>query len=258
MDDLSGVLRDLPTQGFGFMLVVARVGTTLLLGPALGEAEIPPTVRVALAVLLAALVYPLLRQALPGLPDTTAGLVGLIGLEIVVGAWIGFMARVLVMALAIAGGFMSLMVGLSSVLQIDPELGQQVPALQRMMGLAAVALLFTSGLYLLPIQAILGSYDAVPPGTAFDAGGAARLVTGAVSESFALALRLAAPFVVTGMVWQAAMGLVSRLIPNIQVHVLSVPAQIVSGLLLLAGASSILFAHWSAGTLKAFSSLPGL
>ncbi|MBC7801104.1 MAG: flagellar biosynthetic protein FliR [Gemmatimonadaceae bacterium] len=258
MDGLPEILQWLPTGAFGFLLVVARVGSALLTGPALGENEIPPTVRAALAALLSILVYPLLQDRLPPPPDSIAVLAGLIVVEVLVGAWIGFMARVLVAALSMAGSIVSFLIGLSSVLQIDPSVGSQVAALQRFMGLAAIALLFSSGLYILPIQAIIGSYDAVPPGRVFDVGGAAELVIRAITDSFGLSLRLAAPFVVTFMVWQAVMGFVSLLVPNIQVHVVSAPAQILGGLALLAVACSMMFGTWSAGTLKAFSSLPGL
>lgn len=258
MDEIIPLLHDLPALGFGFMVVMARVGTTLLTGPGLGENEIPATVRIALAAVLAALVYPSLRTGLPAAPATVDGLLALIGLEIVVGACIGFMARVLVMAMAMAGSIVSLMVGLSSVLQIDPSLGVQVPALQRMLALAALVLLFGSGLYVLPIQAIIGSYEVIPPGGGFDAGGGAERVTGAISDSFRLALQLAAPFMITAMVWNAALGFVSRVIPNIHVHVVAAPAQILSGLLLLGLAIAAMFGQWTAGVRMAFSSLPGL
>lgn len=258
MDDLASFLQQLPTLGFGFMLVIARVGTALLTGPGLGENEIPATIRAALAVVFSALVFPLLKDRMPPLPDAVPGLIGLIGLEIIVGAWLGFLTRVWVMALAIAGDMISFMVGLSSVLQIDPSIGNQVPALQRMMALAAIALLFASGLYLLPIQAVVGSYDVIAPGSAFDAGGAAQMVIRAVAGSFALALRLAAPFVITCMVWQAALGFVSRLVPNIQVHVISAPAQILGGLALLGVAIVVMFSQWATEMQQAFSSLPGL
>lgn len=257
-DDLPALLDGLPSMAFGFMLVLARVGTAVLTGPGLGDNDIPPTIRALLAATLSMLVYPLLSAGLPSLPLTVAGLVGLLGLEIVVGAWMGFLTRVLVMALAQAGNIISFMTGLSTVLQIDPTLGVQVPALQRLFGLAAVALLFASGLYVLPIQAILGSYETVPPGAAFDAGGAAQLVTRAVADSFGLALRLAAPFVITCLVWQVALGFVSRLVPTIQAHIVSVPAQILGGFALLAAAILIMFAQWSAGMRTALSSLPGL
>jgi flagellar biosynthetic protein FliR len=240
------------------MLVIARVGTTMLAGPGFGENDLPPTVRAALAGVFAALVMPSVRSALPPVPETVAALVSLIAVEIIVGAWLGFMARVLVMALAIAGNIISLMVGLSSVLQIDPTLGVQVPALQRLLGLAAVALLFASGLYVLPIQAIVGSYDLIPPGAAFDVGGAAQLVTRAVAESFTLAVRLAAPFIIIALAWNAALGFISRLVPSIQVHVVSAPAQIMGGLSLFAAAVFIIFDNWSSAMQASLAALPGL
>jgi flagellar biosynthetic protein FliR len=258
MDELTAVLHDLPSLGFGWMLVIARVGTTLLTGPGLGEAEIPPTIRIALAVLLATLVYPVLRSHLPPLPGTVIGLVGLFSVEIVVGAWFGLLTRVLVMALSMAGGIISYMVGLSSVLQIDPSIGSQVPAMERTLTMAALALLFVSGLYVLPVRAVIGSYEVIPPGGGFDAGGAAQLVTRATADSFSLALRLAAPFVVICLVWQAALAFVSRLVPNIQVHLVSQPAQILGGLVLLAAVIAVMFDTWSAGMLHSFSLLPGL
>jgi flagellar biosynthetic protein FliR len=258
MATLPTLLRDLPGLGFGFLLVVARVGSAMLAGPGLGETEIPPSVRAALAVLVAALVYPLLRGALPPPPESVPALLGLLGLEILVGAWMGFLARALVLALSVAGGVISLMVGVSSVLQIDPALGAQAPALQRALGLAAIALLFASGLYLLPLRAILGSYTLIPPGGGFDTGGAAQLAARAVADGFGLGLRLAAPFVVTAFVWHAAMGFLSRLVPNIQVHVVSAPAQILSGLALLAAAAGVLFHSWSDATAAALAALPGL
>ena len=245
-------------MAFGFILVIARVGTAILTGPALGENEIPAAVRAGLATVLAGLAYPSLQASLPALPIQVLGLAGLIVMEVVVGAWLGFMARVMVMALAMAGSVVSLIIGLSSVLQIDPSVGAQVSALQRMLGLAAIALLFASGLYVLPIQAVVGSYDVVPPCSAFDVGGAAQMVARAVSGSFGLAMLLAAPFVVTCLVWQAAMGFVSRLVPSIQVHVVSAPAQILGGLALLVAAVTMMLEAWSAGMRQAFSALPGL
>lgn len=258
MPDLPTFLQSLPAQAFGFMLVIARVGTMLLTGPGFGDEEIPATVRAAMAVALGALVYPLLQTQLPAPPPAVPALILILALEILVGAWLGFLARLMTLALSTAGTFLSLMIGLSSVLQLDPSLSAQSMALSRLFGLAAVCLLFMTGLYLLPIEAVMGSYTLVPPGTGFDTGGAAQLVVRAVGQSFNLSLRLAAPFVVVGLVWQAAMGLISRLVPQIQVHVISAPAQIVGGLALLMLTMGVLFSTWTATTLRAFSSLPGM
>jgi flagellar biosynthetic protein FliR len=258
MDPASALLRDLPGLAFGLILVIARVGTAMLAGPGLGESEIPATVRAALAGLVALLVLPLLRTQLPPVPTTVAGLVGMLALEIVIGAWLGFITRVLVLALSIAADIISYMVGWSNVLQLDPSLGAQVPAVQRMFSLAAVALLFTTGLYLLPLRAIIGSYALIPVGSGFDSGGAAQLLIRALGESFGLALRLAAPFIITALVWHAGMGFVARLEQSIPVQMVAAPAQILAGIVLLLATIAILFSSWSAAMLQSFSVLPGL
>jgi flagellar biosynthetic protein FliR len=258
MGDGSELLQRLPALGFGFVLVLSRVGTAMLTGPGLGETEIPGTIRAGLALVFAILVFSTLNLVFPPVPEDVTRLVGLLAAEIVIGAWMGFMTRVLVMALGMAGGILSLMIGLSSVLQIDPSVGGQVPALQRLLSLGAIALLFNTGLYALPVQAIVGTYALMPPGNAFDTGAAARMVTAAITESFSLAVRLAAPFIVTSMVWTTAMGFISRLIPTIQVHVVSAPAQIVGGLALLVATVGALLSGWTSGMSRLFSLLPGL
>ena len=256
MRDLPALLHELPSFGFGFVLVLARVGTAMLTGPGLGENDIPPTIRAGLAAVLSALVFPTLWARLPAAPAGVPDLVALIVLELVAGAWLGFMTRLWVTALGMAGSVISLMVGLSSVLQIDPSVGSQVPALQRMLSLTAIAILFATGFYWLPLQAVADSYDVLPAGSPLDAGGAARLVTAAVSGSFALSLRLAAPFVLSCLVWHAALGFVSRLVPTIQVHLVSAPAQIIGGLALLAAAMPVMASNWSAAMMRSLALLP--
>ena len=258
MTDYAALLRSLPDGAFGFMLVLCRVGTAMLTGPGLGEADVPPSIRAAFAAIVAVLCYPPLSTALPPAPTDGTVMAVMMAAEVLTGGWLGFMARVLTMGLAMSGGIVSFMVGLSSVLQVDPSVGGQVTALQRMLSLGAIAALFASGLYILPVQAIVGSYDLVPPGGVLDGGGAANLVTRAVSEGFGLAVRLAAPSIVVCLVWQAAMGFVSRLVPNIQVAVVSAPAQILGGLALTAGAARLMFEAWSDSVRHGLSSLPGL
>ena len=256
MRDLSALLHELPTFGFGFVLVLARVGTAMLTGPGLGENEIPPTVRAGLAAVLSILVFPTLRAGLPAVPADVPDLIVLILTEVLAGAWLGFMTRLWVAALGMAGSMISLMVGLSSVLQIDPSIGAQVPALQRMLSLMAIASLFATGFYWLPLQAVADSYDVLPAGSPIDTGDAARLVTATVTGSFALSLRLAAPFVLSCLVWHAALGFVSRLVPAIQVHVVSAPAQIIGGFALLAAAIPMMASSWSATMMRSLALLP--
>lgn len=83
-------------------------------------------------------------------------------------------------------------------------------------------------------------------------------MVGAVSACFALALRLAAPFVLASIVWYVALALLGRLVPNLQVFFLASPAQLLGGLALLATLGTALLAAWQETARAAFRLLPGL
>lgn len=256
--DPATLLAELPGWAFAFALVLARSSAAVMLLPGLGEAEPPPIVRAGLAVALAGLLLPILLPQMPPLPPSPWRLAGMVAAETLCGALLGWLARLVAMALPIAGAVISLLLGLASVLQPDPALGGQSTALARLLGLAVPVLVLSTGLYALPLQALAGSYHLIPPGTWLPVGNAAESVTGAVAEGFALALRLAAPFVLSGVLVQAGMGLLARLVPQMQVYALAVPGQILAGLALLALLALPLLATWQDAVDGAWRALPGL
>ncbi|MBK1661745.1 flagellar biosynthetic protein FliR [Paracraurococcus ruber] len=248
----------LPDLVFHAVLVLARVGSALLLLPGLGAAEVPATIRLALALALTALVLPVVQPGLPALPGDPSDLLRLLLIEIAIGVWLGLLARLLELALAQAGQVMALMVGLASPLQGDAVFGAQATALSRLFGLAAAMLVLSTGLYALPLRAMAESYDAFPPGAALPLPAQAGLLAQAVADSLSLALRLAAPLILAGILGQFALGLLARLTPQVPVFILAAPGQILAGLLLLAALLPGLLGGWLAALREGFESLPGL
>ena len=134
---------------------------------------------------LTILLLPGLKETIPPEPANPVGLAVMVGAEILAGGTLGWLARLAVLALPMAGHIVSHMLGLSNVLQPDPEMGAQSSMLQHAFGVAAVVLVMTSGLYALPLLALAGSYGVFPPGGAgFAADGASTMVQ-AVAASFA-------------------------------------------------------------------------
>jgi flagellar biosynthetic protein FliR len=78
-----------------------------------------------------------------------------------------------------------------------------------------------------------------------------------VSAHFALALRLAGPFMLMGLVWQVGLGLLSRLVPQLQIYFAALPGQVLGGLLLLAVLSGSLANVWLRAVGDSFTTLPG-
>lgn len=256
--DAATLLAGLPGWAFAFALVLARSSAAVMLLPGVGEADLPSTVRAGLAVALTGLLLPVLLPLMPPVPPGALQLASMVGAELLCGALLGWLARLVALALPIAGGIIAVLLGLASVLQPDPALGGQSTALARLFGLAVPVLVLSTGLYALPLQALAGSYQLVPPGAWLPVGAAAEGVTSAVAQGFALALRLAAPFVLAGVLVQAGLGLVARLVPQMQVYAMAVPGQILGGLALLALLSLPLLAAWQDAVGGAWRALPGL
>ncbi len=256
--EAAPLLVALPAWGFGLVLVFSRIGAACMMLPGIGEAELPGTVRLGFTLALTVLLLPVLAPLLPAVPDSTWAVFAMVAAEIATGLWLGWLARLVVLALPIAGQFIASQVGLASVIQPDPDLGPQSTALARLFSLAAPLVILTSGLYALPLTALAGSYRLIAPGALLPVADSTQTVLRAVAEAFALSLRLAAPFIVAGLLWQGALGLLARLVPNLQVFAASIPGQILGGLVLLFLFTAGLVAAWQDEVHTVFTLLPGL
>lgn len=267
--DDAALLVDLPKWAFAFVLVLSRIAAAFMLLPAFGEAELPAMVRAGLAVVFTLVLLPVVAPLLPAMPDN--GFVALIAVagETIVGIWLGWLARLLILALPMAGQIIANVIGLASVLQPDAMLGPQGSALGRLFALAAPVAVMATGLHALPLAALEGSYHVLPPyslatgpglvvGLSLAPGDAAQAIVAAVGNSFGLALRLAAPFVLAAIVWNLALGLLSRLVPQWQLYFAVLPGQIIGGFLLLGLLSGAVLSAWLAAVRDGLSTLPGL
>ena len=251
-------LASLPDWAFAFVLVLGRIGAALTLLPGLGEASPPAMLRAGLAVGVTALLLPGIMPLIPHAPADVPTVAGMIAAEVVTGMWLGWLARLLVLALPIAGQLIAFMLGVSNVLVTDPELSGQSSALEQLFSLAAPLALLISGLYAVPLEALAGSYHVIAPGALLPAGDGTELAVRAVGQCFALALELASPFVLAAIVWTVVIGLVARLVPNVPVYFVAMPGQILGGLALLAVLGGAVMATWMDATTAGFARLPGM
>jgi flagellar biosynthetic protein FliR len=258
MTGTEALLAQLPVWGFGLVLVFSRIGAACMMLPGIGETDLPATVRLGFTFALTVLLLPVLAPMLPALPASTWTPLGMVAAEVVTGLWLGWLPRLLMQALPVAGQFASSMVGLASVLQPDPGLGPQTTALSRMFSMAAPVAVFVSGLYALPLAALAGSYHLIAPGALLPMADSVPAAVAAVGEAFALSLRLAAPFIAAGLVWQCGLGLLARLVPNLQVFAAAMPGQILLGLVLLCLLAAGVVMAWQDQMHTTLALLPGL
>ena len=251
-------LDQLPIYGFGLILVFCRLGAACMLLPGLGEAELPSTIRLAIAFAFTALVLPVLLPEIQPPPDQPLLLAQMVLAEITTGLWLGWLVRLLIFALPMAGQIIAGAVGMTNVLQPDAMLGGGASALSRLFGLAAPLLLLISGLWMAPIAAVVGLYRIIPPGRALPSADSAQSVIAALNAAFALALRLSAPFLLAGLMFHLALALIARLVPQLQTYFAAAPGQILGGMALLLLLSPLLLDIWRSEARSLLVSLPGL
>ena len=249
------LLAELPAWAFAFALVLARCGAAVMLLPGLGESQPPAMLRAGMALGLVILVLPGLGTVAE--PSSVWQAAAMIAAELFCGGVLGWLARLITLALPIAGQLISYMLGLSNVVQLDPALGQS-SALMRLFSLAAPVLVLTTGLWMLPVAALSGSYALVPPGAWLPMDDSARAVIDGVAACFALALQLSAPFVFASILWQVALGLTSRLIPQLQIYFAAIPGQILGGVVMFALLAGGMLDAWSEAVRSSLGVLPGL
>ncbi len=182
----------------------------------------------------------------------------MIAAELITGLWLGWLARLMVLALPIAGQFIGYMMGIANVLQPDPILGSQATPIASLLAIVAPLFVLASGLYALPLAALAGSYSVVPAGAMLPAADGAQTAVRSVGIAFGVALQLAAPFILVSVVWHVAIGLLARLVPRLQVYFVAMPAQLLGGMLLLAVLTTGLMSAWGEAARTAFDALPGL
>ena len=254
----ADLLAQLPQFAFAAILILSRVGSACMMLPGIGEMELPMMIRAGFVLVFTTLLVPVLLPDMPPTPADLPDLVLMLIGELVTGVWLGWLTRLVLLALPMAGQIIAGAIGMTNVLQPDPMLGPSAAALSRLLGLAAPVLVLASGLYAYPIAAVIGSYHLVAAGHMLPVGDTVAAFLSALSEAFGLALRLAAPFLLGTMLFHGSFAVVGRLVPHLQTFFAAMPGQIVCGLLLLGLLSGLMAQTWMDAALTTFSTLPGL
>ena len=240
-----------------FVLVLARIGAMMALLPGLGEGVIPSMPRIGLALGLTVLMLPTVRPLMPPLPNAGLDLGLMVASDVATGLWFGWVARQAALALPMMAQIIAYLTGLASVLQPDPELGPQATALSKLFELVAPLLFLVTGLFQLPLLALRGLFEIVPPGHVLPSADGVQTVLAAASASLALAVQLATPFLVAGLVWQVAVGILSRLVSRMQIYFVSMPGQLLAGFAILIVAGETIVLAWCDRAETILLNLPG-
>jgi flagellar biosynthesis protein FliR len=223
----------LPALAAAFILAFARIGAMVMLMPGFGETNIPVRTKLGIALALTLIILPLHRAAYHVDMASLTPLMVLMVHEIIIGVVLGATARVTLSALSVAGSVIAQQVGLGFVTSVDPTQGQQGAVIGNFLTILGLTLLFATDMHHLVIAALNDSYRIFSPGELMPSGDIAALATQAFTAAFKIGVQLASPFIVFGLVFNVGLGLLARMMPQMQVYFVGVPLSILAGFLIL-------------------------
>ncbi|MEE2690293.1 MAG: flagellar biosynthetic protein FliR [Pseudomonadota bacterium] len=231
----SAMLAALPVDVFIVFAVFCRVGALFMTAPAFGDFSLSPRLRLAAALAVALVFAPVAAKHYPAWAASgdTLSMAAIVFGEILAGAFLGLAARVMMSALNVAGQIIALQMGLSLAQIFDPTQQLQGAIVGGFLAVLGATMIFASDLHHLLLAALSDSYALMAPGVPPSFGDMAEAMISTLSAAFSLGLRLAAPFVLFGLVFYIGAGVLNRLMPQAQVFFMLMPANLAIGLMLL-------------------------
>ena len=218
---------------FVYLAVFARLSAMVMTFPALGSQTVPQQIRLIMALALTIIVTPLVTVGYPEIPSTLFGMVLFIGAEVLIGLIIGGIVRLVMSAVQVAGTLIAFQSGLAFAQNFDPTQGVQGALFGTFLSIVAVTIIFATDLHHLLIAALYDSYALFPAGGQWPWGQFVELAVSTVAGSFVIAVQLSAPFLIVGLVFYLGIGILSKLMPQVQIFFIAIPANILLGFLIL-------------------------
>jgi len=188
--------------------------------------------------------------ALEDVPADSVGVAALIFKELLVGGAFAFTLAALFAALSAAGALLDTMIGFSFGALVDPLTGNQGGVLTQLYSMVAIAVFIAIGGDAWVIQGLARTYDLVPLTEAPALGSLVEGATVAFTGVLVAAVQVSAPVLLAVVITDAGIGVVSKVMPSLNVFSVSFPAKVAVGLLLI-GASLPFAAGWLHDELQA-------
>ena len=218
---------------YTFMTIFLRVGSAILVMPGFMTSYVSTRIRLSVALALTLVLIPLLSTRLPVPPADFGSFLTTCIFEITYGLFMGLCMQFLYAALSLVGNFAGQAIGFSNAQMFDPTFQTQSIVLESFLSIIALTVIFITDLHHLMISAIVDSYVLFPVGSDLPIDNFAEFLSKSLNNSFIMGFKIASPFIAFTIIFYSGMGLLSRLMPQLNIFFLSLPLQIYLGLGLL-------------------------
>jgi flagellar biosynthetic protein FliR len=224
-----------PAKITGFFLVLARVAPLFVLAPLFSSKMMPARVRSIVAVALALGLTPVALHG-QAIPTGVLSVAALMIEQILVGLAFSFAVGAVFAAIEAAGGLVDLTAGFSYGSILDPINGNQGGTMSGLYGIVGLALFIAIGGDAWTLRGLGRTFDLVPLTHAPAIASLTAGVMAAFASIFVAALEVAAPALLALFITDIAFGMVSRVVPQLNIFAVGFPLKIGVAILIV-GAS---------------------
>lgn len=229
---------------FAFIMIFVRLGTAIMILPGVGDSFVPNKIRLYIALGITLMLTPLVSQYVPRTVPPMPMLFALITMEFIIGLLVGTIARTLMAALDTAGMVVSLTSGLANAQLFNPVAAGQGSLVGAFLSVTGVTVLMAADFHHFLFYGLVQTYKSFPVGSMPDTGSMAELLSQTIAASFLMGVQIATPFLILAMLIYIGMGVLSRVMPQIQVFLIAIPLQILLSMMTLSLVLSAGYLFW--------------
>ncbi|MCP4194899.1 MAG: flagellar biosynthetic protein FliR [Planctomycetaceae bacterium] len=197
-----------------FVFILARLLPLAMLFPIIAGRTIPVRLRLALVIVISIMITPLYIFSVPQADSNSWQLAIRCVRELVFGLGLALSVVIIVAGLQQVGTLISQMSGQSAV-DVDPGTSFGATAVERFFGLLSIAIFLSIGGHRQVVDALLQTFQWVPPGGTAPSMDAVVLLAELLKHSFELAIRAAAPVAFSLLMSTLLIGLLSKALPQV-------------------------------------------
>ncbi len=217
-----------------FFIVLARVAPLFFIAPLFSSRMIPRRVRGIIAVALAFGLTPVASHGVQ-VPEQPLAIAALIVQSMLVGLAFAFVVATVFAALSYAGSIIDGIAGFSFGSMVDPMNGGQSGVLAHLYNTVGVMIFITIGGDAWMLRGLARTFVLVPLDKGPQIPSLVAAATSAFGQMFIGAVELAAPAMLALLITDVAFGMVSRVVPQLNVFAVGFPMKVSVALLVVAG-----------------------
>jgi len=221
------------TNIYGFSLVLIRLSGLCVISPIFGGEQVPKQIRVLFALTFALVIYPALQLQISSLPVSPFEFFLIVSKELILGLLIGFLVSVIFFGFQMGGRYIAIHMGMSMGRTLDPFSNTQSTIIGQIFNFIVIAVFLILNAHHFILRAMLESFRLVPPGQVIFA----PVIFDEAMKTFNVviwtSLKVALPTMAALFAINLVIGFIARLVPKMNVFILSLPAKIGAGVIII-------------------------